>query len=423
MPETLLDRARTAAGAGMVRPADRPADRVDGVAPAVVIEPDSVDGVAAALAWAASSRLSVVVRGGGTRDRYGRRPRPFDVLLRLDRLDRVLAHEASDLTATVEAGAPLRDVNAALARHRQQLPLDGTRGVAGTIGGLLAANEGGPLRHRYGLPRDLVIGMTFVLGDGLRASSGGRVVKNVAGYDLARMMAGSHGTLGAIVSATFKLAPLPPATRTIRVRLRRVSDATALADLLRKAQCEAEALELSWRHSGGSERDETSVLVRFGSVAAAVEDGSRQVLRCVREIDGQAETLDGGEADACWLAHAASGTERQTTARLSWRPTELDRAAAALREAAGDLPLHWIGRLAVGSGTVTLGGPADAHAAVVGRLRTSPALRHVTIVDAPAGVREAIDPWTLEPDTEMLWRALQTACDPHGVLGAGRGPL
>src|SRR5499427_9566622 len=144
-------------------------------------------------------------------------------------LRRVLAHEHGDMTATVEAGATLRDVNRALARHGQWLPLDPPRADRATIGGILATNDSGPLRHRYGTPRDLVIGVQLATTDGVLSKAGGRVVKNVAGYDLSKLVAGSFGSLAAIVSATFKLAPIPAASKTLRIDL---SEGTRLAPIV-----------------------------------------------------------------------------------------------------------------------------------------------------------------------------------------------
>jgi FAD/FMN-containing dehydrogenase len=118
-------------------------------------------------------------------------------------LNRVVAHRHGDLTATVEAGARLDDVNRELARHGQWLPLDPPWSDRATIGGIVATNDAGPRRHRYGTPRDLIIGIEIARADGVRAKAGGIVVKNVAGYDLARLMTGSFGSLALITSATF----------------------------------------------------------------------------------------------------------------------------------------------------------------------------------------------------------------------------
>lgn len=418
---TILHDAARATG-GQARPPAGPSDHVDGRAPAVVIEPATTAGVSAALAWASGAGLSVVVRGSGSKDAWGREPRQVDVLLRTTRLSSVIAHEASDLTATVEAGARLRDVNAQLARHGQWLPLDPPSAGEATIGGVLATNDTGPLRYRHGTPRDLLIGMTIVLADGLVASSGGRVVKNVAGYDIGRLVTGSHGGLAVITSATFKLAPLPPTSRTLRIRVVRASDALALAELIRQHQCEPDALEfrLAWQDAAA----DIAVLVRYASVAAAVDAACAQTSEYARQVGASVEEAEGAAADTWWRAHDATPTDdRRVQLRLSWKPAEFPQAAEALIAATRDVEAHWIGRLAVGSGLVRLGGNAARHPGIVSALRASAVFRHVVIADAPPAVRHIADVWDVSPAQRLLWQSIKDACDPRDVLGAGRGPL
>jgi glycolate oxidase FAD binding subunit len=159
--------------------------------------------------------------------------------LTTERLDRILEHETGDLTCTVEAGIRLSELNAELARHGQRLSLDPPDDP--TVGGLLARNLSGPLRHRFGAPRDLVLGATLVLGDGTVASSGGKVVKNVAGYDLARLVCGSAGHLALVVRASFRLHPLPRATRTLVAE----TDAPAsVVSVLVRSQLQPSALDV-----------------------------------------------------------------------------------------------------------------------------------------------------------------------------------
>lgn len=419
--EGMLSAAAAASG-GHAWLAASAADHVDGVVPGVVVAPATVDDVARTLAWASDTGRSVVLRGGGTKDTWGRVPGAVDVLLRLDRLNRVIAHEASDLTATVEAGARLRDVNQRLAQHGQCLPVDPPHADRATIGGVLATNDLGPLRHRFGSPRDLLIGMTIVMADGSVSSSGGRVVKNVAGYDIGRLMTGSHGCLAAIVSATFKLAPLPPFSRTLRVRVARASDVTAFTDLLRQHQCEPEALEMHVKRRGGS--DQVSLLVRYATVEPAVDDACRQTRASADQIGAIVEPADDGEAEGWWAAHMlAPAAAGRMQLRLSWKPSEFERATASLHAAVGDADVDWIGRAAAGSGLVGIGGDRATHAAVVDELRAGPAFKHVVVIDASADLRREIDVWTVPDAQQALWHALKVACDPRQTLGAGRGPL
>jgi glycolate oxidase FAD binding subunit len=190
-------------------------EAIDGVTPDLVAEPTTGEGCAAALAAAASSRLSTVIRGGGTKSAWGRPVDAVDFVLSMRSLSDLLVHRDGDLTVTVGAGVTLARLNTTLAARGQWLPIDSAF-VGSTVGGVLATNDSGPLRQRFGTPRDLLIGITLALTDGRLVKSGGTVVKNVAGYDLGKLVTGSYGALAAIVDATFKLLPLPHASATLR---------------------------------------------------------------------------------------------------------------------------------------------------------------------------------------------------------------
>src|SRR5215468_6183880 len=197
-------------------PAARAADASDavaGVTPRYAASPASVAEASAVMRVAAEQALTVVPRGSGSRLDWGAPPRRCDLVVDTLRLDQVIEHAAGDLVARFQAGAGMRRLGEALAAAGQQLALDAAPGDgrAGTVGGTLATGAAGPRRLRYGTPRDLVIGITVVRADGTVASSGGKVVKNVAGYDLGKLFAGSYGTLGLIVEAAFRLHPLPAA--------------------------------------------------------------------------------------------------------------------------------------------------------------------------------------------------------------------
>ena len=154
-----------------------PSDAVEGVVPRVVVAPSSGEALGAALEWASRAKLCVLVRGSGTKLGWGPAPRQVDVLISTTRLNAVVAHRHGDLTATVQAGATLGDVNRVLATHRQWIPLDPPSADRATIGGVVATNDSGPRRHRYGSPRDLIIGIEFARADGRLAKGGGNVVR------------------------------------------------------------------------------------------------------------------------------------------------------------------------------------------------------------------------------------------------------
>src|ERR1700722_7246431 len=180
-PSSIDDRQFVEAllsGWGSVRSADA-SDSIEGVRPRAVVEPDSPEALAGLLAWSSRERRSVVLRGGGTKLAWGRRPAPIDLVVSTRRLNRVLAHPPGDLTATIQAGATVAAVNRELARHGQWLPLD-TSSEGATIGGTIATNESGPLRHRHGTPRDLLIGVRLATADWRLGKAVGHVVKNEA---------------------------------------------------------------------------------------------------------------------------------------------------------------------------------------------------------------------------------------------------
>ena len=189
-------------------------DAVDGIVPSQVVEPTDASELAATLQAASRDKQITVLRGGGTKLGWGRTPAAIDQVVSTAKLNTLLVHRHGDMTATVHAGVSLAHLNRELARHGQWLPLDSAFDEA-TIGGMLATNDAGPHRHRYGTPRDLLIGVTLALTDGRIVKAGGTVVKNVAGYDLGKLVTGSFGSLGAIVDATFKLLPIPQASATL----------------------------------------------------------------------------------------------------------------------------------------------------------------------------------------------------------------
>ncbi|HUG56083.1 MAG TPA: FAD-binding protein, partial [Candidatus Limnocylindrales bacterium] len=213
------------------------------------IRPADAAACAAALDEAARLGRSVRVRGGGTKDHLGDL-RPADVVLETLALSGVVDHVAADLTVTAGAGTRLADLQRALAAAGQRLPIDPPHAAGATLGGIVATNDAGFGRTRYGGPRDLLIGTLTALTDGTVVRSGGRVVKNVAGYDLNKLLVGSLGTLGVVAETTFKVLPLPPARGALRARCRRAADAFAIADALARTSLRPSALVVERAGSG-----------------------------------------------------------------------------------------------------------------------------------------------------------------------------
>jgi glycolate oxidase FAD binding subunit len=265
-----------------------------------VFEPASVREAAEVLRRAAGEGLTVSIeREGG------------EVVLSTRRLDQVLEHEAGDLTCTVEAGIRLRALNARLAEHGQMLALDPPGDP--TIGTCIAANLSGPRRHRYGSMRDLLLGVTVVLGDGLIASAGGKVVKNVAGYDLGKLFVGSHGRLGLVARASVRLHPLPEAAATLLVPVSSPGEAAEKAQALVRSSLVASACDLLWP----------------GRLAVLFEGSPRAVQAQLRE----AQALVGGEEGDGAVWDEARARQGQARGRLSFPPGALAETLAQLEEA------------------------------------------------------------------------------------------
>jgi len=267
-----------------------------------------------------------------------------DVVLSTKRLDQVLEHEAGDLTAIVEAGIRVRDLNALLAGHGRMLALDPPGNP--TIGACVAANLSGPRRHRYGTARDLVIGVTVVLADGTIASSGGKVVKNVAGYDLGKVFCGSEGRFGLIARVALRLHPKPESARTLAVPVSSAADTQAKARAILRAPLAPSAVDVVWP----------------GSVAVLFE-GAR---RAVEEQLTAAQTLVGGEEDFGAIWEEAEARQAASRGRLLFAPGQLAATLDGLDEA--------VVRVAAGVAYVTepVADPRDpAEVALAERVRAA----------------------------------------------------
>jgi glycolate oxidase FAD binding subunit len=395
-----------------------PDDAVDGVIPGRVLEPDTAAELAMALADATANRRSTVVCGGGTKLAWGRRPLPVDQALSTLRLVSPLVHRDGDLTATVGAGVRLADLNAHLSRKKQWLPVESAFAGA-TVGGVVATNESGPFRHRFGTPRDLLIGVTLALADGRVVKSGGTVVKNVAGYDLGRLISGSMGSLAVIVDATFKLAPLAPASSTMRLRCNDSAEMAAACAAVSSSQLEPVAFDLRVAHASGraATRD---LLVRFATSPQAT---APQVAALAALVPGF-QPVGADEESGLWRDQLTSPWQGSATVRCSWAPAALADVTSLVESCSEGLSdMLFVGRAGVGSGFVRLDGSVDAQAAAVTRLRQSATLSHVVLLGAPSGLKERVDVWGSPVPWSQPLDQLKRALDPAGILGAGRGPL
>ena len=394
-----------------------PADAIDGVTPQRVAEPADAAACAAVLAAAAGGRQATVIRGGGTKTGWGRPVDAVDLVVSTRGLGTLLVHRDGDLTATVGAGVPLSRLNTTLAARGQWLPVDSPfEGT--TVGGMLATNDSGPLRHRFGTPRDLLIGITLALTDGRVVKSGGTVVKNVAGYDLGKLVTGSYGALAAIVDATFKLLPLPHASATLRAVY---ADPVALAaDAAALASGQLEPLAFDVRVTDTPDGLRGMLLVRFASSPAAV---ATQIDAARALLGGEMTALRDGMESRAWAEQVALPWAGDgAVIRCSWLPSRLGEVLALVAALGTGCEVALAGRIATGAGLLRITGPdaAIASAVVRARLADSP-VGHVVLLRASRALRAQVDVWGAAPSAPAA--ALKRALDPMGILNAGRGPV
>jgi glycolate oxidase FAD binding subunit len=329
---------------------------------------------------------AVRVVSGGTKLGWGR---PIEAPeLSLAELDAIVEHNEGDLTAIVQAGVPIAAARDAFADAGQMLALDPPDDGA-TIGGVVATGDSGPLRHRYGGPRDLVLGVQVALPDGSLARAGSKVIKNVAGYDLAKLMSGAFGTLGVVTEVSLRLHAKPREWLTVVVRADDPRALAAAAAELTHRPLEAERLDVRWEDGAGT------VLVQLSGPSAPERAAT---------IDGEVVEDD----DALWAAQRAA-QRGPVVLRVSTTQQGLAEVLAAANQhgavcvARAAHALAWLRFEAA---------DAELIAALRGRLGAC------VLLDAPAELRRAVDPWgtlTAEP----LMRRIKARFDPHDILNPG----
>ena len=389
-------------------------DAVLGMVPRWVASPGSTQEVSAVVAAACADGLAVVPRGAGTKLGWGNPPRRLDLVLDTTRLDTLVEHAAGDLILVTGAGRALATLQEDVAGSGQRLGIDPAR--SGTVGGAVATGTSGPMRLRHGAVRDLVIGMTLVRADGVVAKSGGKVVKNVAGYDLAKLLTGSFGTLGVITEVAFRLHPVPRERRWVTVAVHGAAAAQAAVQVLVHSQQAPVAVEVDWAEGRGF------VSALLEGHAEATDECAETVARDLGDgatIADHAPDWWGGD-----LAPTGDGTpDQRTLVRVTHEIAGTGRllaAVTALAERPG-VAAAYRGSPAVGVGCVVLDGDCAAVVAATGGLRAEATAVGGTavVLEAPDDVRHQLDVWG--PATALdLMRAVKQRFDPTGILAPGR---
>ncbi|MCX2732220.1 FAD-binding oxidoreductase [Saccharopolyspora sp. NFXS83] len=398
----------SAAGTGEIRDATA-ADEVAGVRPTWVAAASGTDEVSAILRAAAEHELTVVPRGSGSKLDWGAAPRSADLLLDLSANSGIVEHAAGDLVLSARAGTPLATLHDTAAEADQQLPIDPPDRAA-TAGGVVATATSGPGRYFFGGVRDLLIGITVVLADGTVTTSGGKVVKNVAGYDLGKLYTGSFGTLGVITEVVFRLHPIAAEHRWISSTVDTAADAATIVDTYRHCQAMPTAIELDRPEPGGA----ITVSAQLEGRPAATHERAEAL---ARDVGGTVHD----RAPDWWGQHPFGPSDNAL--RLGAEPAALTTLLTATDRAATDTGLSPALRGAAGLGVLHAGLPAaddpravaDLVAALRGRLD------YAVLQRGTATVRDALDPWGPQPaGISSLMRRIKDRFDPGHRLAPGR---
>jgi glycolate oxidase FAD binding subunit len=405
---------------------------IDGVRPGMWVLPGSVEEVAAVIRTANERRACVTLAGGFTKQSMGNVPEKMDILLRTDRLNRVLHFDPGDLTIGVEAGCRLGEVQKSVAESGLLLPLDPAKAQQATIGGALAAAAFGPLKHGFGGVREYCIGVSFVTGDGRIAKAGGRVVKNVAGYDLMKLMIGSQGTLGVITSANFKLFPAPKRASTFVAEFSNCKEAMEFCGFVKRSPLSPLCLEIVSPRAhvyAGDSGEAWAVVVRAA--------GSDAVLgRYRREFSANtARELAGADEERFWSGvreFAETIAKKHQNAMLMELHLRFGAVVEVLRAAENAATEHnflfaGVGRAGVASLVISLVPLSVDPPAVTQYANAVAAIRKAMPEDGAAVVarcpREAkayFSTWGESSNDLEAMRAVKRALDPNGIMNCGR---
>ncbi|MEH2113121.1 FAD-binding oxidoreductase [Nostoc sp.] len=389
--------------------------------PSCIVYPRTQKQLAAVIAKAHTNNWRVLPCGSGSKLNWGGLAKGIDVVVSTERINQLIEHAVGDLTVTVEAGMKFSDLQALLAKSRQFLALDPTAPESATIGGIVATADTGSLRQRYGSVRDQLLGITFVRADGEIAKAGGRVVKNVAGYDLMKLLTGSYGTLGFISQLTFRLYPLAEASGTV-VLTGKAEAISQAADILRGSALtpvQADLLSNKLVSSLGL-GEGLGLIARFQSISESVKEQSNRVLEVGQKLglDG-AIFADGDEANLWQRLQErihTSATESVITCKIGVLPT-------AAVEILTQVELGLI-HISSGLGLLQLESKnqvlkiRDACGGL--RLRTQANRGFLTILSAPIAVKEQIDVWGYTGNALPLMRRIKEQFDSKNILSPGR---
>ncbi len=394
---------------------------IDGVCPAAAVAPGSAEEMAAVLRVAWEDDLVVVPAGGGTRLQIGRVPERVDILLDTCRLNQVERYDPGDLTISVGAGMTVTELRRTLAEHRQFLPLDPAQPERATIGGSLASAAHGPLKHFYGGAREFCVGVRFATADGKLAKGGGHVVKNVAGYDMMKLLIGSFGTLGVIVSANFKLFPQPRQTRTFLCEFANLRDTLAFRDRVVQSPLTPMCLEIASPGVAFSGEAAWRIYLRAA--------GSDAVLARYRKELGTAVTREIEREPSDFVAEVLTRNACAMTIEMSVPIQAVADVIAGAERAAAEqgFACAIVGHVGVGAlvaAFIPFGGEPPSvvqYANAVSALRSVlPRDGSAVVTRCPVEAKRHFDVWGSTPSDLDAMRTVRRTLDEKQILNRGR---
>src|SRR5256714_1722754 len=390
--------------------AANPSDAIAGVQPQIIVGPGSEAELARALKLANEARLAVIPRGGGTKLDWGNVPTRADVVISTARLDKIVEHAWADMTVTVEAGCTLAKLQAALAERGQRLAFDSLWPDRATVGGVLAANDSGALRLRFGSLRDLVIGATLALADGTVAHSGGKVVKNVAGYDLQKLTTGALGTLGVITRAIFRLHPLPHHSQTFTISVRDAREAQGILLAIQESKLAHSALQARLSFGAPPRLD-----ILLEGTEAGVNAQKKDLLKVVAPFTALEGAAELWKARQELYSSFDANSNRCAVAKLSLLPSALVAITEAITRIAEAQKLECdLVVQAIGVASLCLMGTASALPAALRTLREQLETNGGSfIVHRRPAEMASLDAWGEAGEAVSLMRAGGLRLDPH----------
>lgn len=391
-----------------------PTDAVSGVLPQFVAEPDDQNQLASVLSVANEAGIAVVPRGGATKLDWGNPPTNGQLILSTARLNRVVEHAWADLTVTAEAGCTLQSLQQTLAKHGQRLAFDALWPERATMGGVLSTNDSGTLRLRFGALRDLIIGVTIALPDGTLASSGGKVVKNVAGYDLPKLVTGAFGTLGVITRAVFRLHPLPRAVKTFSFTVENFPAMQQSILTIQDSQLAHTSLQI---RCAAGELPAADILFEATDAGLAAQESQLGKLLGSASAERSSESIWNARQDL-WSPPA----NNTLLAKISLLPTQIAKTLDSLRVIGDSRKINWqLVLQATGIGMIRMAAvPAQVQAAAEQlRMEFESLGGALHVLRRPAELH-SIDAWGVVGDSAALMRAVKHQLDPKNTLNPGR---